>query len=63
MVGAVRTPFSVPGMELINGQTTLIGSRGGGCIPDRDFHSLDRLVDGINDLREGKVAGRAVVVL
>ena len=84
MVGAVRTPFSVPGMELIDGQKTLIGSRGGGCIPDRDFpvfldwyqagrldlaalvtnrYSLDRLVDGVNDLREGKVAGRAVVLL
>ena len=26
-------------------------------------YSLDRLVDGVNDLREGKVAGRAVVLL
>jgi Zn-dependent alcohol dehydrogenase len=84
MVGAVRTPFSIPGMELINGQKTLVGSRGGGCTPDRDFpvfldwyqagrldlaalvtnrYSLKQLVDGINDLREGKVAGRAVVLL
>jgi Zn-dependent alcohol dehydrogenase len=84
MVGAVRTPFSLPGMELIDGQKTLIGSRGGGCTPDRDFpvfldwyqaghldlaalvtnrYNLKRLVDGINDLREGKVAGRAVILL
>jgi S-(hydroxymethyl)glutathione dehydrogenase/alcohol dehydrogenase len=84
MVGAVRPPFSLPGMELINGQKTLVGSRGGGCSPDRDFpvfldwyqagqldlaalvtcrYSLDRLVDGLGDLRDGKVTGRAVVVL
>src|ERR1700722_2885686 len=37
MVGAVRTPFVLPGMELIDGQKKLIGSRGGGCTPDRDF--------------------------
>ena len=84
MVGAVRTPFSLSGMELIDGQKTLVGSRGGGCLPDRDFpvyldwyqagrldlaalvtnrYSLERLADGVNDLCEGKVAGRAVVLL
>jgi Zn-dependent alcohol dehydrogenase len=84
MVGAVRTPFSLPGMELIDGQKTLVGSRGGGCLPDRDFpvfldwyqagrldlaalvtnrYSLERLADGINDLRAGKIAGRGVVLL
>jgi Zn-dependent alcohol dehydrogenase len=26
-------------------------------------YSLDRLVNGVNDLRQGKVAGRAVVLL
>jgi S-(hydroxymethyl)glutathione dehydrogenase/alcohol dehydrogenase len=84
MVGAVRTPFSLPGMELINGEKTLVGSMGGGCSPDRDFpifldwyqtnhldlaalvtnrYTLDQLVDGVTDLREGRVGGRAVVVL
>ena len=84
MVGAVRTPFSLPGMELINGQKTLVGSRGGACLPDRDFpvflhwyqtgrldlaalvtnrYSLDGLANGMTDLLEGKVAGRAVLLL
>jgi S-(hydroxymethyl)glutathione dehydrogenase/alcohol dehydrogenase len=84
MVGAVRTPFSLPGMALIDGEKTLIGSMGGGCSPDRDFpifiewyltrqldlaalvtnrYSLDQIIEGVTDLREGRVGGRAVVVL
>jgi S-(hydroxymethyl)glutathione dehydrogenase / alcohol dehydrogenase len=84
MVGAVRTPFSLPGMELINGEKILVGSMGGGCSPDRDFpvfldwfqsgqldlaslvtnrYSFDQLIDGVADLREHRVGGRAVVVV
>ena len=37
LVGAIRGSFELSGMELINGQKTLIGCFGGGCSPDRDF--------------------------
>jgi S-(hydroxymethyl)glutathione dehydrogenase/alcohol dehydrogenase len=37
LVGAIRGNFELPGMELINGQKSLVGCFGGGCHPDRDF--------------------------
>jgi S-(hydroxymethyl)glutathione dehydrogenase/alcohol dehydrogenase len=84
MVGIIRASFERPGMELISGQKTLMGSMGGGCVPERDFpvflewfqdnrldlaalvtnrYSLDQINAGVEDLRRGRVAGRAVVVL
>jgi S-(hydroxymethyl)glutathione dehydrogenase / alcohol dehydrogenase len=82
LVGAIRTSFELPGMELINGQKRLIGCFGGECHPDRDFpvfldwfsqgtldlgalvtdrYSLDEISQGVEDLRNGRVVGRAIV--
>ena len=82
LVGAIRGPFELPGMELINGQKQLIGCFGGACHPERDFpifldwfsagtldldalvtnrYSLDEIDQGVEDLRSGRVVGRAIV--
>jgi S-(hydroxymethyl)glutathione dehydrogenase/alcohol dehydrogenase len=84
LVGAIRTTLKLPGMELINGQKSLVGCMGGASVPDRDFpvfldwfqanrldlgalvtdrYSLDQINEGVEDLRHGRVAGRAVLVL
>lgn len=84
LVGAIRTPFELGGMELINGQERLAGCLGGACSPDRDFaifldwfqtdrldlgalvtdrYTLDQVNDGVEALRSGWIAGRAVIEL
>jgi S-(hydroxymethyl)glutathione dehydrogenase / alcohol dehydrogenase len=51
LVGAIRTSFELPGMELINGQKRLIGCFGGECHPERDFPIfLDWFSEGRLDL-------------
>lgn len=82
LVGAIRSPFELPGMELINGQKSLIGCFGGACHPERDFpifldwfsrgrldlgalvtdrYPLDEITQGVEDLRSGRIAGRAII--
>jgi S-(hydroxymethyl)glutathione dehydrogenase / alcohol dehydrogenase len=82
LVGAIRGPFELPGMELINGQKRLIGCFGGECHPERDFpifldwftegrldldalvtdrYPLDEIAQGVEDLRSGRILGRAIV--
>jgi S-(hydroxymethyl)glutathione dehydrogenase / alcohol dehydrogenase len=82
LVGAIRTSFELPGMELINGQKRLVGCFGGECRPERDFpifldwftqgrldlgalvtdrYTLDEISRGVEDLRNGRIVGRAIV--
>jgi S-(hydroxymethyl)glutathione dehydrogenase / alcohol dehydrogenase len=84
LVGAIRTSFELPGMELINGQKRLAGCLGGACVPERDFpvfldwfqagrldlaalvtdrYRLDQVNEGVEDLRRGRITGRAVIEL
>jgi S-(hydroxymethyl)glutathione dehydrogenase / alcohol dehydrogenase len=37
LVGAPRVPFELDGMEMLSGEKRLIGTYGGGCVPERDF--------------------------
>jgi S-(hydroxymethyl)glutathione dehydrogenase / alcohol dehydrogenase len=37
LVGAPRVPFELDGMEMLSGEKRLIGTFGGGCVPERDF--------------------------
>jgi len=37
LVGAPRVPFELDGMEFLSGEKRLIGTYGGGSVPERDF--------------------------
>jgi S-(hydroxymethyl)glutathione dehydrogenase / alcohol dehydrogenase len=37
LVGAPRVPFELDGMDMLSGEKRLIGTYGGGCVPERDF--------------------------
>ena len=37
LVGAPRVPFEIDGMDILSGEKHLVGTFGGGCVPERDF--------------------------
>jgi S-(hydroxymethyl)glutathione dehydrogenase/alcohol dehydrogenase len=55
LVGAPRVPFELDGMDLLAKEKRLIGTYGGGCVPERDFPTF------VEWHRSGRVALDALV--